>query len=199
MKHITAVLVLSVVAMSAAADSIISDIMRHLWWDGAEQALRIRYAVEELGADVEGGVKDGDPDQTPLCQSARLEASQELVRLGAEIRGSGDGSYTLLECAIDYGADDPRLIEWAISELGQELNVLDEYGESPLCKAARNVKAATIQTLLDAGADPNLRSDHDRSTHPLACALSNNNEEWSEVEAILDTLTAAGAVMPKPN
>ena len=148
---------------------------------------RIRYAVETLGVDV---VKDGDRNDTALCKSPRLEFSEELVRLGAVVRGRGDSSQSLVECAMYYAPRDSRVAEWAMQF--QDLDVLNDRGESPLCFAAREATLKQVDVLLKAGADPNLHDPENPSSHPPVCAVG-NYRPWSEVERIIEALEAAGA------
>ena len=40
------------------------------------------FAVEELGVDVNGGVRDGDSGVTPLCKARRAEFAREACSTG---------------------------------------------------------------------------------------------------------------------
>ena len=183
-----------VVSMPALGDSIIFDLLHH---DDAVR--RIRYAVEKLGADPNGGIEDGDHLDTPLCVAPMVEIAEELVRLGAIVRGRGDESLTLFQCAIDHGRD-PNLIGWLRDELGLDIDQPNKDGMTPLCTAAEHRSAAEVTALLDNGADPTATSRHpnDPSTErdPLACALT-NSRPWSEVIQIIEVLESAGSAAPE--
>ena len=183
-----------VVSVPALGDSIIFDVLHY---DDAVQ--RIRYAVEKLGADPNGGIEDGDQRDTPLCMAPTVGIAEELVRLGAIVRGRGDESLTLFQCAIDHGRD-PNLMGWLRDELGLDIDQPNKDGMTPLCIAAEHRSAAEVTALLDNGADPTATSRHpnDPSTErdPLACALT-NSRPWSEVIQIIEVLESAGSAAPE--
>ena len=183
-----------VTSVPAVGDSIIFDLLHH---DDAVQ--RIRFAVEELEVDVDGLIKDGDPMDTPLCRAPTVAVAQELVRLGADLRGSGDESQTLFECAISYGRD-PKLIGWLRDELGLDIDQPNKDGITPLCSAAKHQGVTEVTALLDNGADPSVtsRGPYDPSSErdPIACALT-NSRPWSEVIQIIEVLESAGSAAPE--
>ena len=183
-----------VVSVPALGDSIIFDLLHH---DDAVQ--RIRFAVEKLEVDVNGRIKDGDPMDTPLCRAPTVAVAQELVRLGADLRGRGDESQTLFQCAISYGRD-PKLIGWLRDELGLDIDQPNKNGITPLCSAAKHQGVAEVTALLDNGADPSVTAGdpRDPSTErdPIACALT-NNKPWFEVLQIIVVLESAGSAVPE--
>ena len=183
-----------------AADGFLITIVRAAGGNqtSAEVAQRIRYAVEELGADVDGGIKDGDREYTPLCHSPKLEVSQELVALGAKPRGSGTGEMTLYHCAAFYG-DDARLIGWIANDLGvdEDINAFDANGMTALCRSAQWRGLDYVLAFLEAGADPNAHYRGMPSAHPIACALANPRLKLNQITPIIEAMIAAGAVMPE--
>ena len=76
----------------------------------AEDPRTLAYLVEKHGADPNGTMRDGEHLDTPVCMARTLEMAQEFVRLGAALRGRGDESQSLVECAAYYGNAD--MVEW---------------------------------------------------------------------------------------
>ena len=70
----------------------------------------LEYLVEEHGANPNGGVRDGGHWDTPLCKARTLEMAKAFVRLGAVVRGRGDSTQSLVECAAYYG--DAEMVQW---------------------------------------------------------------------------------------
>ena len=179
----------------AIAQEALGDIMWRFRDKPEEGVHRLVFAVEELGVDVNGAVRDGDSGVTPLCKARRAEFARELVRLGAVPRGAGDGSWTLFECAALYGIpEDTELIAWLIDELGKDVNEVDSIdGDgTPLCVFAKYGDHVQVKELLARGADPNLHVAGDPTTHPLMCALI-NLEPWEGTMLIIEALKEAGA------
>ena len=149
----------------------------------------LRHLVEEHGADPNGRVRDGEHLDTPLCKARTREIAQQFVRLGAVVRGRGDGSQSLLQCAGYYGRDIEHF-DYLIDELGADVNEVTSSGTA-LCMAAKYRRPEVVAALLDRGADPNL-ADRSGGQHPLECASRNRS-----ASTIIDMLKAAGAVMPE--
>lgn len=193
-KKILTLITLVVLSSVAVADTTIEQIMDH-FRDNPEEALRrIRYAVETLGADVNGGVKDGDFAYTPLCLATNVEIAKELVRLGAIPRGRGNDELSLLECAVWFGRD-LELFPWIVNDLMQDPNAIRQ-GRTALCWAARHRDVESVSALLRLGADPNVYDTTNPGTHPLACALANRSPWEQVVIPVLDALTSANAKLP---
>ncbi len=149
----------------------------------------LRHLVEEHGADPNGRVRDGEHLDTPLCKARTREIAHQFVRLGALIRGRGDGSQSLLQCAGYYGREIEHF-DYLIDELGADVNEVTSSGTA-LCMAAAYQEPEVVAALLDRGADPNL-AGRSGGQHPLECASRNR-----KASTISDMLKAAGAVMPE--
>ena len=197
--------VAALLALASAAGAIAQEALGDIMWrfrDNPEEGVpRLVFAVEELGVDVNGGVRDGDSNVMPLCKARRAEFAKELVRLGAVPRGAGDGSWTLFECAALYGIpEDTALIAWLIDELGKDVNEVDPIvaDGTPLCVFAKYGDHVQVRELLARGADPNLHVAGDPTTHPLLCALI-NIEPWEKTMLIVEALKEAGAALTDSN
>ena len=119
------VAVAALFALASTVGAVAQDALGDIMWrfrDNPEEGVRrLAFAVEELRMDVNDGVRDGDSRTTPLCKARRADFARELVRIGAIPRGSGDGSWTLFQCAALYDLPgDTTLIGWLIDELGQD-------------------------------------------------------------------------------
>ena len=77
----------------------------------------------------------------------------------------------------------------ALLEAGANLNAQDQYGDTPLHRAALNNRnVAIIEMLVAAGTDPNARTDNGDT--PLRRAAKSNNDYAA---AIIEALLAGGA------
>ena len=145
---------------------------------------------------------------TPLLLARSLESFQALRAAGADIRAQTDSGYTVLHRAA-LGADaatvkaliaaglDPTartdsgltVLHWASSETfealrtaGADIHARTDSGYTVLHRAAQSLDAATVETLIAAGLDPNAETSDGRT--PLLSAGSRET---------FDALLAGGA------
>ena len=89
-------------------------------------------------------------------RSARL-----LINVGADINIPGTDQLTALHIAARYGYDD--IVRALVRAPDVHRNVRDDYGYTPLHKAAYYGMEQSTQLLIDAGADINI-ADNDQCT-----------------------------------
>ncbi len=121
----------------------------------AAMEARDRAAVRALlrrGA----GVEVASPGFTPLLFAVREDGDPELVRWlldrGADVDGRGQGDTTPL---IVAGRDEVRR---ELLRRGARVDAQDSAGNTALMLAAWTGDATGVRTLLEHGADPNLRN-----------------------------------------
>ena len=90
-----------------------------------------------------------------------------------DLENTTEDGMTALACAVQSGQED--VIQWLIRQ-GAETNIRDQYGESLLRSAARKVSARTLQTMLEAGADPS-RDCETEADGALEAAIRGENEQ----------------------
>jgi ankyrin repeat protein len=115
-------------------------------------------------------------DSTPLYVAAdgsSPEVVALLLKAGAEIDARGVGGNTPLLNAMSNGSGQPaRTITELLLAAGADPNASGGYG-TPLTAAVSWGRSLLIQPLLDAGADPRLRSDYAGSALEVAREAGN--------------------------
>ncbi|KAI5816000.1 ankyrin repeat-containing domain protein [Pyronema omphalodes] len=87
----------------------------------------------------------------------------------------GRGSHCIIWSYFDgLGINEAKAIIQMLLEKGADIEVRDNNGFSPLCRAARDGKVGMVQLLLEKGADPECHCNCGRT--PLAWAARMENE-----------------------
>lgn len=157
-------------------------------WDDQEFDLdRVRRLIS-LGADVNRNSGLG----TPLNYAVQKRDDPGLVQLllnsGADpnTRATGKDRFLPIHCvAKSDKADIARMLV----KFGSHVNVVSEFGYTPLLIAVMNGSVATAKVLLEAGADVSIEGDEQATagTCPLLEAVNRNSKEMVRL------LIAAGA------
>ena len=111
---------------------------------------RVRQLIQD-GQDVNRGSSNGT---TPLMWAAvfgRDQMVRELIRAGADVNGKNNNKQTALHLASSWTGYSS--VVKALTEVGAYLNVQDEWGMTPLMRAAEEGHASVVVELIRAGAD----------------------------------------------
>ena len=122
------------------------------------------YPTDDLDARLDHGI-------TPLMRAARLNetgAVFELLQAGADLNATNvDGNNALWMACVGESAEAMDLLVRA----GIDMDHQNDSGATCLMYAASTGKHAAVQRLLDAGADPLLRTQDDFSALDMASTI----------------------------
>jgi len=124
-------------------------------WDEKQEAL-IPYLLEK-GADVNVHSAKGE---TPLMFTAQEgnSALLDLLKKGAEVDArDADGNTALLYATTEFVRWEQRRAGEALIEAGADPNAVNNAGETPLLRAARQYETEGVQILLDHKANINAK------------------------------------------
>ena len=129
-------------------------------------------AILSSGANVNCVDRDG---RTPLHDASimnKLEAAELLLQAKADVNAKDAGKWTALHFAAQNWL--PDLAKLLVAH-GAAVDSLDEHGNTPLSNAVFNSRGRgeLIEILLKAGADKNLKNNHDVSPLDLAKTIAN--------------------------
>ncbi|KAL6893649.1 hypothetical protein ACP4OV_007747 [Aristida adscensionis] len=116
----------------------------------------VRYMVEELGFDINGGSADlGVTALSAAALGGQLDTVSYLLDNGADPNKKDDSGSVPLHCAAKYGHDEVARL---LLSRGASVDIAYFHG-TPLHIAAANGKASVIRVLLEHHADPNAGAD----------------------------------------
>lgn len=170
-------------AYDAAVAAGRKDIAALLEKSGAQSGDPKKVMMEALGrgdlATMEKLLKGGlDPNGQPYLFSVAYAASNEwftrrrvpalemtklLAGYGANLKGTGENSVSLM-----HMAQDAAMVDF-LAEKGVDVNTTDKWRATPLHTAAGHGNPAVVEALLKHGADPEKKNDSGHS--PLGVAL----------------------------
>ena len=131
-------------------------------------------SVEEVSEWLKSGADPDRPNRygvTPLmaaCDSGKLRSAKKLIEWGANVNAADREKNTVLMHACSQVVN-PRIVEYLLSRIDDDVNRKNAYGHSALMLAASNGNAEAIRQLLQHGADVNAISDQQET--PLTFAI----------------------------
>ena len=114
-------------------------------------------AVGSIANELKNVDARGPDGRTALIIASRcgnLEAVQQLLKAGADVRGQDNAGRTALHAAVEEGS---VAITTRLLEAEAEVDAVDAEGETPLLTACRRGRVAAVRALLSAGAKPDIR------------------------------------------
>lgn len=117
-----------------------------------ESPRAFRLLLDEPGIDVDAPNAAGETALMLAAIAGDLESSEQLVARGAKVQFPGWSP-------IHYAASGPntRLVQWLIDR-GASVDALAPNATTPLMLAAQHAPQATVELLLQRGADPRRRN-----------------------------------------
>jgi ankyrin repeat protein len=115
-----------------------------------------------------------------------LGVFKELLDGGRiEVDAADDDGVTLLHAAIDRCREDVARL---LVNAGAAVNRQDRWGNTPLWRAIYHAPGAAsiIELLLERGADPTVKNNHDTSPIELAHRTAGDHEELARLLPALD-------------
>ena len=127
------------------------------------------------------------PDTLRLGEALKsAEDLKESLDSGCiEVDAADDDGVTLLHAAIDRCREDAARL---LVNAGADVNRQDRWGNTPLWRAIYHAPgtASIIELLLDHGADPTAKNNHDTSPIQLAHRTASDHEELARLLPALD-------------
>lgn len=160
-------------------------------WDAAEL---IRILVSN-GADANGLNTDNEHFLTGAVRSGHVEAAQALLEAGADWKAEDSDDENSATAA---GFRGPEMVK-VLLDKGVDPNALSTAGHTMLMNATYLANLSTVQLLVDAGADVNIRNERGESALSIAKARKKEYSVGapdiaSSFQPIIDYLVAHGAV-----
>lgn len=108
----------------------------------------------------------GDPPLLSAAATGRVGLTTALLEAGANVHRRDSAGHTALHLAAAYGHA-PNVAK--LIEHGAQVDArTEEYGETPLMRAAQLNRAAAVNTLLDYGANPDLVNRQGHTAEAMA-------------------------------
>ncbi|KAJ3106651.1 hypothetical protein HDU96_008145 [Phlyctochytrium bullatum] len=151
------------------------------------------HILLDAGADVDAQDNDGRTPLAVACIVGCVDVVRILIDSGANVNHASADSRTPLHYALYGYLSNPKLVE-VLLEAGARVNARDRDGKTPLHLAMeredRRALTAAATALLEAGADPSIKSN--AGFTPLG--LFRVDVEWKrEWEVLLELFIAKGA------
>lgn len=136
----------------------------------------------EKGADVDSAAALGGTALFWACCGGNLEVVQLLVIAGCEIdKTTDDGQSPLGRAASGiYNPNALSIVRFLIQH-GANVDHADKTGRTSLMHCAFGGHLEITQCLLEAGADPKLRSNHNETAVNFACQARDENPELLKI------------------